>query len=87
MISQSEIDSQSYGMFLWNAIEHIYFFISLPHPLTVIVHSNYILDLLEGGRKLIVFGHHKSMLDSICESLTSKVQVHACPYTLQCQLY
>ena len=33
----------------------------------------YILDLLEGGRKLIVFGHHKSVLDSICECLHTKV--------------
>ena len=33
----------------------------------------YILDLLEGGRKLIVFGHHRSVLDSISESLLNKV--------------
>ena len=34
---------------------------------------DYILDLLEGGRKLIVFAHHKSVLDSVCECLHSKV--------------
>ena len=33
----------------------------------------YILDLMEGGRKLIVFAHHKSVLDSISECLLNKV--------------
>ena len=37
--------------------------------------SGYILDLLEGGRKLIVFGHHKAVLDAISESLDSKVVI------------
>ena len=36
---------------------------------------SYILDLLEGGRKLIVFGHHKSVLASICECLKEKVNM------------
>ena len=34
---------------------------------------NYILDLLEGGRKFLVFAHHKDMLDAICSCLTQKV--------------
>lgn len=34
---------------------------------------DYILDLLEGGRKLIVFAHHKVVLDSICEAIDGKV--------------
>ena len=34
---------------------------------------DYILDMMEGGRKLIVFGHHKVVLDAICESLENKV--------------
>ena len=36
----------------------------------------YILDLLEGGRKLIVFAHHKSVLDSISECLLDKVRTY-----------
>ena len=34
---------------------------------------DYILDLLEGGRKLIVFAHHKVVLDAICEAIDGKV--------------
>jgi len=34
----------------------------------------YILDMMEGGRKLIVFGHHRVVLDAICESLEDKVE-------------
>jgi hypothetical protein len=30
---------------------------------------DYILDLLEGGRKLIMFAHHKVVLDAICEAI------------------
>ncbi|KAL9967490.1 hypothetical protein ACROYT_G025722 [Oculina patagonica] len=33
---------------------------------------DYILDLLESGRKFLVFAHHKSMLDAICNCLTQK---------------
>ncbi|XP_067021741.1 SWI/SNF-related matrix-associated actin-dependent regulator of chromatin subfamily A-like protein 1 isoform X1 [Acropora muricata] len=33
---------------------------------------DYILDLLEGGRKFLVFAHHKDMLDAICSCLTQK---------------
>lgn len=33
---------------------------------------DYILDLLEGGRKFLVFAHHKGMLDAICTCLTQK---------------
>lgn len=32
----------------------------------------YILDLLESGHKFLVFAHHKSMLDAICNCLTQK---------------
>lgn len=42
---------------------------------------DYILDLLEGGRKLIVFGHHRSVLNSICECLEGKVR------RVECVLY
>lgn len=35
---------------------------------------DYILDMMEGGRKLIVFGHHRVVLDAICESLEDKVE-------------
>jgi len=34
---------------------------------------DYILDLLESGRKFLVYGHHKNMLDAICTCLTKKV--------------
>lgn len=33
---------------------------------------DYIMDLLEGGRKLLVFAHHKAVLDAITESLGAK---------------
>ena len=36
---------------------------------------SYILDLMEGGRKLIVFGHHRSVLNSVCETLREKVMM------------
>ena len=42
--------------------------------------SGYILDLLEGGRKLIVFGHHKAVLDAISESLDGKVIILYLPW-------
>ena len=29
----------------------------------------------EGGRKLIVFGHHKVVLDSICDVLRTKISL------------
>lgn len=32
------------------------------------------MDLLEGGRKFLVFAHHKDMLDAICSCLTQKVR-------------
>jgi len=35
---------------------------------------DYILDLLESGRKFLVFAHHKDMLDAICNCLTQKVR-------------
>ena len=35
---------------------------------------DYILDMMEGGRKLIVFGHHKVVLDAVCVSLEDKVE-------------
>ena len=34
---------------------------------------DYILDLLEGGRKLIVFAHHKVVLDAVSEAVDGKV--------------
>jgi tRNA(Phe) wybutosine-synthesizing methylase Tyw3 len=34
------------------------------------------MDLLEGGHKLIVFAHHREMLDVISETLLKKVNVH-----------
>lgn len=34
---------------------------------------DYILDLLEGGRKLIVFAHHKVVLNAISEAVDGKV--------------
>ena len=34
---------------------------------------DYILDQLEGDRKLLVFAHHRVVMDGICEFLTSKV--------------
>ena len=37
---------------------------------------DYILDLLEGGRKLIVFAHHKVVLDAICEAIDGKVALN-----------
>ena len=43
----------------------------------------YILDLMEGGRKLIVFAHHKSVMDSISECLLSKV-AHIIALCLAC---
>lgn len=33
---------------------------------------DYILDLLESGRKFLVFAHHKDMLNAICNCLTQK---------------
>ncbi len=42
---------------------------------------DYIMDMLEGGRKFIVFGHHRSVLDGLCEALDNKVRItslHAC---------
>ena len=36
----------------------------------------YIMDLLEGGHKLIVFAHHLNMLDVISEALVKKVHMH-----------
>ena len=39
----------------------------------VILCRDYIMDLLEGGRKLIVFAHHKVVLDAICEATDNKV--------------
>ena len=38
--------------------------------------SSYILDILEGGRKLIVFAHHKAVLDAISECLSGKVYMY-----------
>lgn len=38
---------------------------------------DYILDLLEGGRKLIVFAHHKVVLDALCEAIDGKVDLKA----------
>jgi len=35
---------------------------------------DYILDLLESGRKFLVFAHHKDMLEAICNCLTQKVR-------------
>ncbi|XP_064401348.1 SWI/SNF-related matrix-associated actin-dependent regulator of chromatin subfamily A-like protein 1 [Halichondria panicea] len=34
--------------------------------------KDYILDMLEGGRKIIVFGHHMSVLNGLCEALDKK---------------
>ena len=31
------------------------------------------MDLLEGGRKLIVFAHHKCVLDAVTEAVEVKV--------------
>lgn len=54
--------------------------IHLQLVVSYLVSRDYILDLLEGGRKLIVFGHHKSVLDSISECLHNKVKlVVTCP--------
>ena len=44
-----------------------------------LVCRGYILDLLEGGRKLIVFAHHKSVLDSISGCLLDKVTTERAP--------
>lgn len=38
---------------------------------------DYILDLLESGRKFLVFAHHKKMMDAITSCLTQKVSVTA----------
>ena len=35
--------------------------------------KDYILDMLEGRRKIIVFGHHLAVLDGLCEVLDKKV--------------
>ena len=43
---------------------------------------DYILDLLEGGRKLIVFAHHKVVLDAICEAIDGKVAFNSSVSTL-----
>ena len=45
--------------------------------------SNYILDLLEGSRKLLVFAHHKVVLDAICDCLHEKVSYSA--ITVECK--
>lgn len=37
---------------------------------------DYILDQLEGDRKLLVFAHHRIVMDGICEFLTSKVDLY-----------
>ena len=42
--------------------------------MVVILCRDYIMDLLEGGRKLIVFAHHKVVLDAICEATDNKVR-------------
>ena len=34
---------------------------------------DYLFDQLEGGRKLLVFAHHKAVMDGLCEFVTSKV--------------
>ena len=39
----------------------------------MVLYRDYILDLLEGGHKLIVFAHHKVVLDAICEAIDGKV--------------
>ena len=44
--------------------------------------SGYILDLLEGRRKLVVFAHHRRMIDAICDSLDRRV----CSELTQCSL-
>ncbi|XP_012285724.1 SWI/SNF-related matrix-associated actin-dependent regulator of chromatin subfamily A-like protein 1 [Orussus abietinus] len=33
---------------------------------------NYVTDLLESGKKFLIFGHHHTLLDAICEVVTSK---------------
>lgn len=48
------------------------------------IYRDYTLDLLEGGRKLIVFGHHRAVLDAICESLKNKVYLQWVRLTEQC---
>lgn len=45
----------------------------LPAWYKTLLNRGYVLDLLEGERKLIVFGHHRAVLDAICDSLQSKV--------------
>ena len=35
----------------------------------------YILDILEGRRKMLVFGHHRVVLDSVCKLLNEKVKL------------
>lgn len=37
--------------------------------------SQYILEMLEGKRKFLVFAHHKIVLDKICELLDEKVYI------------
>jgi hypothetical protein len=37
------------------------------------MYREYLMDLLEGGHKLIVFAHHLHMLDVISETLLKKV--------------
>ena len=51
----------------------MYVYMHLSDWCCVHAYRDYILDLLEGGRKLIVFAHHRSVLDSVCECLHSKV--------------
>lgn len=41
---------------------------------------------MEGGRKLIVFGHHRSVLDSISDALTAKVSFDTCMITTHAHL-
>lgn len=41
---------------------------------TCLFFRDYILDLLESGRKFLVFAHHKNMLEAICNCLTQKVR-------------
>ena len=48
--------------------------------------KDYILDMLEGGRKIIVFGHHVSVLNGLCEALDKKVGISVCTGTCEKEL-
>ena len=48
--------------------------------------KDYILDMLEGGRKIIVFGHHVSVLNGLCEDLDKKVGISVCTGTCEKEL-